>query len=206
MIPLAPLLQRNQIDTGYDSIAPVHSMTSIEDQRRLLLERMKATGEGRPPLERRRRRRASLPPPKKRWSLPPKVKQYLPYVVAFLVILAPLLHNPPRNNNVPPYLIGAWKSDTPGYEDRYMMFTQHSVVFGTGGYSGEVYVVDEVQTSPAAEGAPGGSSKRELFTIRYMKVDRLKFELSFYYDPPPLGIIAFKNQEELKWTRKGTES
>lgn len=181
-------------------------MTSIADQRRLLLERIKATGEGRPPLERRRRRRTGLPPVKKGWTLPPKVKQYLPYVVIIMVILAPLLHDPPRNNTVPPYLLGAWKSDTPGYKDRFMIFTEHSVVFGTGGLSGEVYAVDEVETSPVTVGAPGSSDKRELFTIRYMRMDKLKMDLWFYYDPPPRGIITFKNQEQLKWTRKGTES
>ena len=181
-------------------------MPSIEEQRQLLLERMTAAGTGRPPLERRRRRRTSLPPPKKSWSLPPKVQQYLPYAVIFLVILAPILHNPPRNNDVPAYLIGTWKSGTPGYEDRFMLFTQHSVVFGTGGYAGDVYVVDEIEISPFAEDAPGGANKRELFTIRYMRADKLKISLSFYYDPPPLGVITFKNQENLKWTKKGAES
>ena len=181
-------------------------MASIEEQRRLLLERMTVAGTGRPSLERRRRRRTSLPPPKKSWSLPPKVRQYIPYAVIFLVILAPLLHNPPRNNTVPPYLIGTWKSGTPGYEDRFMLFTQHSVVFGTGGYAGDVYVVDEVETSPASEDAAVGANERELFTIHYMKADKLKLELSFYYDPPPLGVITFKNQENLKWTKKGAES
>jgi hypothetical protein len=181
-------------------------MTSIEEQRQLLLERMEATRGGRPPLERRRRKRAGPVATKSKWTIPPKVKQYIPYAVIFLVILAPILHNPPRNNDVPAYLIGAWKSGTPGYEDRFMLFTQHSVVFGTGGYAGDVYVVDEIEISPVAEDAPGGANKRELFTIRYMRADKLKISLSFYYDPPPLGVITFKNQENLKWTKKGAES
>ena len=167
---------------------------------------MEATRGGRPPLERRRRKRASPVATKSKWTIPPKVKQYLPYAVVFLVILAPILHNPPRNNTIPPYLIGAWKSGTPGYEDRFMMFTQHSVVFGTGGYAGDVYVVDEVQTSPVSEGAAGHANSRELFAITYMKADKLKLELSFYYEPEPVETITFKNQEHLKWTKKGRDS
>jgi hypothetical protein len=158
------------------------------------------------PAGARKRTRATTPPPKKGWTLPPKVKQYLPYAVVFLAILTPLLHNPPRNNEVPPYLIGVWRSNTPGYEDRYFQFARRNLVFGTGGIEGEAYMVAEVQSSPVDEGAQGGASKRMLVTIRYMKTDKLEYELSFYYDPEPAGLITFKNQEHLKWTKKGRDS
>lgn len=156
----------------------------------------------------RRRTRAGVPPPKKGWTLPPKVRQYLPYAVVFLVILAPLLHNPPRDNRVPPYLVGVWRSATPGYEDRYFQFAQRTLIFGTGGIEGEAYMVAEVQSAPADEIAQSKAGKRQLFTIRYMKMDRQEYELSFYYDPEPEEVITFKHQEKLKWTktRKGSES
>lgn len=154
----------------------------------------------------RTRTRASLPPVKKGWTLPPKVKQYLPYAIAFLVILAPLLHNPPRDNKVPPYLIGVWRSTTPGYEDRYFQFAQRNLVFGTGGIEGESYMIAEIQSSPADESAQGGASKRMLFTIQYMKMDKQEYQLSFYYDPAPAEVITFKNQEKLTWTKKGRDS
>ncbi len=156
----------------------------------------------------RKRTRAASPPPKKGWTLPPKVKQYLPYVVVFLAILTPLLHNPPRNNEIPSDLIGVWRSTTPGYEDRYFQFSRRNLVFGTGGIEGEAYLVAEVQSSPVGEGEEGGASKskRLLFTIRYMKTDKLEYELLFYYDPEPTELITFKNQEHLKWTKKGRDS
>ncbi len=154
------------------------------------------------PAGARRRTKASVPPPKKRWTLPPKVRQYLPYVVVFLAILTPLLHNPPRNNQVPPDLIGVWRSTTPGYEDRYFQFAQRNLVFGTGGIEGEAYMIAEVQSSPAEEGTQGEAGKRTLFTIRYMKTDKLEYELSFFYDPPPVEVITFKHQEKLKWTKR----
>jgi hypothetical protein len=94
-----------------------------------------------------RRRRGAVQPSKKRWSLPPKVRQYLPYVVVALAILTPLLHNPPRNNTMPSYLIGTWKSKTPGYEDRYMLIVERNIAFGTGAYEGEAYVIAEVETA-----------------------------------------------------------
>lgn len=116
------------------------------------------------------------------------------------------MYAPPLNNEVPPYLIGTWRSSTPGYEDRFLLFTQHSVVFGTGGYSGDVYGVYEVKTEPAEDGAPAGSSKRELFSIRYRGMDKFQSDLLFYYDPPPVDTITFKNQERLTWEKESKES
>jgi hypothetical protein len=145
----------------------------------------------------------SLPSPKKGWTLPPKVKQYLPYVIAFLVILVPLLRNPPGNNKVPEYLVGVWRTTTPKYEDRYIQFAQHNLIFGTGKFKGEAFIVADIQSTPADEGAQGDASKRMLFTIRYMRADKLTYELSFYYDPPPAEVITFKNQGKLKWRKEG---
>ena len=121
------------------------------------------------------------------------------------MILAPLLHNPPRANDVPPYLVGLWRTDTPGYEDRYLQFTPRNVIFGTGGYEGESYIVAEVEVSPVDEGPQGGAGGRSLLTFRYMKADKLEYSLSFYYEPKPTETITFKNQETLKWTRKGPD-
>lgn len=181
-------------------------MTSIEEQRRLLLERMKATGGGRPPLERRKRRRTSLPPTRKQPAWLARFKRFLPAIPFVLILLAVLMYSPPLNNDVPPYLIGTWRSSTPGYEDRFLLFTQHSVVFGTGGYSGDVYGVYEVKTEPVENDAPAGSSKQELFSIRYRGMDKLQYNLFFYYDPPPVGTITFKNQKRLIWTKESAES
>lgn len=194
-------------------------MATLEEQRRILLERMKAAGGGRVAREEisdlsgrapaagvRVRRKAGSAPTKKKWRIPPKVRQYLPYAVIFLAIIAPLLHNPPRNNEVPPYLRGTWHSNTPGYEDRYLLFVERNVAFGTGGYDGEAYMIAEVQAEPVGEIGPDGKSKKTLFTIRYMKPDKLEYTLSFYYEPEPVKTITFKNQENLTWTKKGPES
>jgi hypothetical protein len=158
------------------------------------------------PAGARRRPRTAVPPPKKGWTLPPKVRQYLPYTIVFLLLIAPLLHNPPRNNEVPPYLIGVWRSSTPGYEDRYFQFAPRNLIFGTGGIEGESYMIAEVQSSPVDEGAQGDAGKRMLFTIRYMKTDKLEYELSFFYDPAPAELITFKHQEKLTWRKKGPDS
>ena len=177
---------------------------STQDLYRLLQEEAKAAR--RPRVVLPPRRRAGGPPPKKRWRIPPRVRQYFPYVVIFLAILAPLLHNPPRNNKVPAYLIGAWKTTTPEYEDRYLLFAEHNVAFGTGKYEGESYIVAEVQESPVDDGTQDGASKKKLVLIRYMKPDRLEYSLSFYYEPEPGATITFKNQENLKWTKKGPDA
>lgn len=195
------------------------SMTTIDEQRKLLLERMKAAGGGwtvpedlgdlsksQPPVERRSRKRGKAAPAKKKWTLPPKVRLYLPYVVIILAILTPFLHNPPRNNQVPSNLIGMWKTKAPGYEDRYILFVERNVAFGTGGYDGEAYIVAEVESSPVGDETEKGASKKTLYAIRYMKSDKLEYELSFYYEPEPVETITFKNQEHLRWTKKGSGS
>jgi hypothetical protein len=123
--------------------------------------------------------------------------------VAFLVILAPLLHNPPRPNTVPPHLIGTWQSAAPGYEDRYMRLLEHALIFGTGGYDGEAYIIAEVQIEPLGQETKGSKPGKSLVTIRYMKVDKLEYQLAFVYDPVPVDTITFKNQDALKWTKKG---
>lgn len=196
-------------------------MATLEEQRRILLERMKAAGGSRAvrdetadlsggspaPSVRARRRAGSAPAKKKKkWRVPPKVRQYLPYAVIAFAILTPLLHHPPRNNEVPPYLRGTWHSNTPGYEDRYLLFVERNLAFGTGGYDGEAYLIAEVQAEPVGETGPDGKSKKTLLTIRYMKPDKLEYALSFYYEPEPVETITFKNQDNLVWTKKGPES
>jgi hypothetical protein len=110
---------------------------------------------------------------------------------------------------VPTYLLGQWKSETPGYEDRYLLFADRNLAFGTGRYEGESYIVAEAQASPVDIGMQSGASTNRmmLVEIRYMKQDRLEYGLSFYYEPKPVETITFKNQEHLKWTKKkGTDS
>lgn len=188
-------------------------MDSTDEFQKFLQERAKAGGLRRPGRDEFqktasgrhlvvKRKRGTVPAPKKRWSLPPKVKQYLPYVVVALAILTPLLHNPPRNNEVPPYLVGTWKTTTPGYEDRYILFVERNIAFGTGAYEGDAYIVAEVETSLEGEDVPGNSNNRTLVTIRYMKTDKLEYTLSFYYQAKPAETITFKNQDNLKWTKK----
>jgi len=156
-------------------------------------------------VERRRRPREGAALAKKRRWLHPVVKRYLPYALGFLVILAPMLYNPPRPNTLPPYLVGVWESSSPGYKDRYMRLLNRHVIFGTGGYDGEAYVIAEVRTeSVEPEGwiKKEKASKTELVRIRYMKKDQVEYELSFFYDPEPVGTITFKNQD-IKWRKKG---
>ena len=156
--------------------------------------------EGSVPLQAPRRAGARA---KKRWRIPPKVKPYLPYVVAFLVILSPLLSNPPRNNQVPKYLVGVWETSAPGYEDRYLMFAERNVAFGTGKFEGDSYLVAEADARPLDGSVDVADKQRKMeVLIRYMKPDKLEYSLSFYYYPEPEATIIFKNQDHLRWRRK----
>lgn len=108
-----------------------------------------------------------------------------------------------KNNTVPQYLIGTWRSEAPGYADRVLHFTQHGVMFGMGGYSGEAYRVSEVQEFTVTDVASARFKNSVLFTIHYINNDRQEYLLLFYYDPVPEGVITFKNQEKVTWKKKG---
>lgn len=126
----------------------------------------------------------------------------IPLIFFLLVPLVLIGCEGPKNNTVPHYLIGTWRSQAPGYTDRFLHFTQHGVMFGTGGDSGEAFPVSEVQEFTVTDVASARYKNSVLFTIHYITNERQEYLLSFYYDPAPEGAITFKNQEQVRWTKE----
>lgn len=90
-------------------------------------------------------------------------------------------------------LHGIWKTDAPGYTDRFMEISEGVILFGTGSDTLESYVIEDVKTEP--DGA------KTLYTLTYLDKDMVESRLSFYYDPRAERVMTFKHQDHLKWTR-----
>ena len=99
-----------------------------------------------------------------------------------------------RTASVPEQLHGVWTTGAPGYADTFLEFTSETVVFGTGLYAANSYLVVNLEEVPEEKGS--------LYTVSYKDIDSEEFQLSFYYDPTNGGVIRFKNQGRLIWTRE----
>ncbi len=97
---------------------------------------------------------------------------------------------------IPDELIGEWVSSHPRYMDRGFKLSRTSIAFyaGEGGTQVFVYPIDRVETSPAENGT--------LYVVQYSdSAGRNQF--SFFHEPDPHGVIRFKNQPEMEWSKKG---
>ncbi len=116
---------------------------------------------------------------------------------AFLVAVTLLIAHggcESKNDTVPVHLIGEWQTSDPQYADRFLEFTRRGVTFGTGGYSADVYRIDNVKVSR--------DKGQTLYTITYVDSDLDEYKLSFYYHTSDGGVITFKNQGHLTWKKQ----
>ena len=109
-----------------------------------------------------------------------KVKFLLGIISLFLIILAGC----EGKVIVPQHLIGVWETSTPKYADRYMKFTEQTLIYGIGEgkeVSHEIRKIDMEQ-------AKGGT----LYTIHYKDSEGYKWTLIFTYSPDT-RTIQIKN-------------
>jgi len=89
---------------------------------------------------------------------------------------------------VPPHLIGMWKTPALKYADRYMKFTEHTLIYGIG--EGEE-VSHEIEKIKAEQGGGG-----TIYTFYYRDSEGEKWTLSFTYSPDT-DTIQIKNNEQI---------
>jgi hypothetical protein len=94
-----------------------------------------------------------------------------------------------RNDALPEYLIGTWKTSDPKYADRYLKFSEDFVMFGTGEGKEESYYIQEIRT----EQDEGGL----LYTIHYEDQEKEEWTLTFVYHPDSGGTIKLKNSDDI---------
>ena len=98
-----------------------------------------------------------------------------------------------KNKDIPENLIGKWTTSEPRYEDRFFEITKETLVYGLGGDKQDVYFVSNLETRL--------QGNQILYTLSCKDTDGLKFTRSFYYESANGGVIRFKNQKHVEWTK-----
>jgi hypothetical protein len=99
---------------------------------------------------------------------------------------------------VPPELIGVWKTADPRYEDRYFELTIDTITLAMGEDTKESYPIQKLEKSQEMRTA--------LYSLTYRNlVEGVTDTLLFSYDQRGGGVIRFKDQRNLEWT-KGSKS
>ena len=116
-------------------------------------------------------------------------------IVAATALLAALAGcQAQKENPVPDHLLGVWTTSAPRYADRYIEIRHDMIIFGTGGDTFELHVLAELKEAREGEAM--------LYTITHLNHFGQPYSLSFYYKPSGDGIIRFKNQREIVWTKE----
>jgi hypothetical protein len=100
-----------------------------------------------------------------------------------------------RNENlVPEHLQGVWSTSAPGYADRYIEIRNDMIIFGTGGDTFELHALTYLTEAREGEAV--------VYTITHLNHFGQPYTLSFTYEPRGNGIIRFKNQRDIAWTKE----
>lgn len=101
---------------------------------------------------------------------------------------------PEKKTSVPDHLIGLWKTAAPKYSGRFFRITAEGIVFGTGEGRSEIHTVVGVKEKKE-EG-------KDAYIITYLSEEGQEYRLSVYMDPTREGVMRFKNQPGILWTKE----
>lgn len=99
-----------------------------------------------------------------------------------------------RIKEVPPELLGVWRTDAPGYQDRFMEIRPREIIFGTGPGSADIHTINGLRR----RAAPGHID----FTIFYDNVEGQEYEFSIIFEYSEGGQITLTNQRNMVWRRR----
>jgi hypothetical protein len=117
-------------------------------------------------------------------------------IVATMALLATLAAcQAQKEDLVPDHLLGVWTTSAPAYVDRYIEIRNDVIIFGTGGDTFEVHALTDIDDT-----REHGSI---VYTITHLNHFGQPYTASFYYEPRGNGVIRFKNQRDIAWTKGG---
>lgn len=96
---------------------------------------------------------------------------------------------------VPQYLIGEWKTSAPIYADRYMKFSEHTVIYGIGEGEEVTHTINKIDSKQG----DGGT----VYTFYYRDAEGQKENLTVTYKPDSGGTLQIKNSVEI-WKKAGS--
>jgi len=99
-----------------------------------------------------------------------------------------------KNTNPPDELLGTWKTLAPKYADTAIALTRTTITFEAGqagSHGGSIEAVEKVR-----------QDGNILYTIFYVDPAGQEHSFVFYYDPADGGVMRWKNQRSIAWTRR----
>jgi hypothetical protein len=117
-------------------------------------------------------------------------------IIAFAILIVFFGAQCQKEFTVPEELIGVWVTDDPKYADHPFEIKKETLIFeqGQGYLDFDVFPIVNLEKTDA--------DGNTLYIIHYVLPAGKKFEFSFYYASAEGGVIRFKNQPEMKWTKK----
>jgi hypothetical protein len=116
--------------------------------------------------------------------------------IAFAILILFFGAQCQKEFTVPEELIGVWVTDDPKYVDHPFEIKKDTLIFeqGLGFFDFDVFPIGNLEKMD--------EDGNTLYIIHYLLPAGRKFEFSFYYAATEGGVIRFKNQPEMKWTKK----
>ncbi len=114
--------------------------------------------------------------------------------VFILIIVSIFIFYPKEDDGFPDSLIGRWTTSEPRYKDRFFELSKVTFTYGLGEDKIDVHFISSIEKSV--------QDNNTLYTINYHNIDGIEYTRSFYYYPANGGVIKFKNQKGIKWTKK----
>ena len=96
---------------------------------------------------------------------------------------------------LPQHLTGVWVCSAPKYSDRYIKFSERTLIFGTGDGEEVSHEIEEIDTGQR----DGGT----IYTFYYRDSEGEKWTLALTYRPDAGGTIQIKNSEGIWEKAKG---
>ena len=91
---------------------------------------------------------------------------------------------------------GVWKTSSANYDDRFFKIADSTITIGTGDGKQDIYYI---------RAATERTEDRDtMYTIIYENLEGTEFKLCFYYLRARGGVIQFKNQRDIEWTRSNS--
>jgi hypothetical protein len=113
--------------------------------------------------------------------------------VFILIIVSIFVFYPKEDEGFPDSLIGRWTTSESRYKDRFFELSKTTFTYGLGEDKIDVHFISSIEKSV--------QDNNTLYTINYHNIDGLEYTRSFYYYPANGGVIKFKNQKNVEWTK-----
>ena len=98
-----------------------------------------------------------------------------------------------QHTRLPENLIGTWTTSELKYSDCFFELTQMTVIYGIGKKKANVCFISSAEKNV--------QDNNVLYTINYYDTHGIQYTRSFYYDATNGGVIKFKNQKHIPWTK-----